>query len=581
MSNETVLQKAMILAREGRLDEAVASVRAFMRRQPQMLEGLQVLSSLLAFQGNHQESLQHLSRAVALAPKVVGYRVNLGFALLNAQRNADAAAEFRTVTQVDGNEVRAWMGLALAESFLHHSDDAIAAARKGVALRGDWSEMARCLATILESADQLDEAIDVMEKAIARAPNDGVLRSLNLLALNYTSRAPQEIADAHRCFRSVVTSLPTPPRLPADPERPLRIGVLSGDLRTHSVGYFAQPFFAHKPDGVALIVFATSAPTPNDAMTKQFQSRADVWLEVASMDNATLDRCIREHKIDVLIDLAAHTSCGRLGALDRKPAPVIITAIGYPNTTGHPAVDWRLVDSITDPAGSEAMCTEQLLRIDPCFLCYAPPSDAPTPVMPPADAPITFGSFNLTTKVNAETIELWRRVLDAVPSSRLLLKSKSMADESTKRHVLARLHHGGIAAERIDAISFTSTVEEHLALYGRIHVALDATPYNGTTTTCEALWMGVPVVVLAGDRHSARVGASLLHAANRSEFIGQNADEFVAVAARLAQDRSALRVIREGMRAGLQTSALLDAPAYALRFHAAVRSCWRTWCATR
>ena len=454
MSNETVLQKAMSIAREGRLDEAVASVRAFVRRQPQMLEGLQVLSSLLAFQGNHEESLQHLSRAVAMAPKIVGYRVNLGFALLNAQRNADAAAEFRTATQLDGNEVRGWMGLALAESFLHHSDAAIHAARTGVALRGDWSEMARCLATILESADQLDEAIDVMERAIARAPNDAVLRSLHLLALNYTSRAPQEIADAHRRFRTVVTSLPAPPRPAADAERALRIGVLSGDLRTHSVGYFAQPFFAHKPEGVALIVFATSAPTPNDAMSKQFQSLADEWIEVASMDDSTLDRCIRERKIDVLIDLAAHTACGRLSALDRKPAPVIITAIGYPNTTGHP--------------------------------------------------------------------------LDAVPNSRLLLKSKSMADESNKRHVLARLLQGGIAAERIDAISFTSTVEEHLALYGRIHVALDATPYNGTTTTCEALWMGVPVVVLEGDRHGARVGASLLRAADRAEFIAQNADECAA-----------------------------------------------------
>ncbi len=581
MSNETVLQKAMSIAREGRLDEAVASVRAFVRRQPQMLEGLQVLSSLLAFQGNHEESLQHLSRAVAMAPKIVGYRVNLGFALLNAQRNADAAAEFRTATQLDGNEVRGWMGLALAESFLHHSDAAIHAARTGVALRGDWSEMARCLATILESADQLDEAIDVMERAIARAPNDAVLRSLHLLALNYTSRAPQEIADAHRRFRTVVTSLPAPPRPAADAERALRIGVLSGDLRTHSVGYFAQPFFAHKPEGVALIVFATSAPTPNDAMSKQFQSLADEWIEVASMDDSTLDRCIRERKIDVLIDLAAHTACGRLSALDRKPAPVIITAIGYPNTTGHPSIDWRLVDSITDPTGSEAMCSERLLRIDPCFLCYAPPLNAPTPVMPPADAPITFGSFNLTSKVNAETIELWRRVLDAVPNSRLLLKSKSMADESNKRHVLARLHQGGIAAERIDAISFTSTVEEHLALYGRIHVALDATPYNGTTTTCEALWMGVPVVVLEGDRHGARVGASLLRAADRAEFIAQNADEFVAVATKLAQDRAALQTIREGMRAGLQASVLLDAPAYATRFHGAIRSCWRAWCAAR
>ncbi|MEI7878677.1 MAG: hypothetical protein WCI96_12240, partial [Planctomycetota bacterium] len=257
------------------------------------------------------------------------------------------------------------------------------------------------------------------------------------------------------------------------------------------------------------------------------------------------------------------------------------SAIGYPNTTGHPQVDWRVVDAITDPPGTDDRCTERLLRLDPCFLCYEPNLDACEPVMPAENAPVTFGSFNLTSKVGDETIRLWSAVMAAVPDSRLLLKSISIADPSTRRRVLERIAAGGIDPARIEALGYTERPADHLALYSRVHVALDSTPYNGTTTTCEALWMGVPVVVLEGDRHSARVGMSLLRAAGRAEWIARNSSEFVAIAAGLAQDRARLCDWRTNARAVLRDSTLLDASGYGARFHAALRYAWTDYCSTR
>ena len=294
----------------------------------------------------------------------------------------------------------------------------------------------------------------------------------------------------------------------------------------------------------------------------------------------SLDDAIRAERIDVLVELSGHTGANRLTALASKPAPVIVSAIGYPNTTGLPAVDWRVVDSITDPPGAEAFCTERLLRLDPCFLCYRPPDLDVEPAMPAAD-PVTFGSFNNSAKIGAECTALWARVLQAVPGSRLLVKTQTLADPAVQQAIRRRLAEGGIDEDRVELIAQASTRAEHLALYGRVHVALDSVPYNGTTTTCEALWMGVPVVALLGDRHASRVSASLLSAAGHPEWVAEDAEGVVRIAAALAGDTPHLAAIRSSLRDELRASPLLDSKAYAQRFHAAIRGCWREWCASQ
>ena len=201
--------------------------------------------------------------------------------------------------------------------------------------------------------------------------------------------------------------------------------------------------------------------------------------------------------------------------------------------------------------------------------------------MPPADAPITFGSFNTLAKVSQTTLRLWKELLDALPESRLSLKAVALADSSARDHFRQRLRTAGIAPERCEIAPQTPTMAEHLSAYGRIHVALDPTPYNGTATTCEALWMGVPVVCLAGNRHASRVSASLLRAIGKSEFIAQSPENYVAIASRLARDRSALAALRFSLRETMRASPLLDGGGYAERFYAALRQCWVHWCTAK
>lgn len=574
------LQRALQDARSGKLDSAIASVRALLRVQPKNTDAMQMLGLLLTQCGQSALAVVQLERAVALEPRSASYRNNLGNALSGLGRYADAAAQYEEAIASDPSYFRAFLGLARARTAMLDSAAAADACRRGLAIRPDWPEMISCAASAFESADQLDSALDLVRGALAKEPGHAMLRAKLALLLNYPGCDRATVFAAHRAYRDEIgRAAQDPPRPDAKADRPLRIGILSGDLRTHSVGYFAEAILRTQCAGDELVVFSTLPTAQSDSMRVRFQSLATEWIECSVLDDEGLDAAIRAQRIDVLVELSGHTRGGRLTALDRKPAPVIVSAIGYPNTTGHPAVDWRIVDSITDPEGSEAFATERLLRIDPCFLCYGPPDEAPIPEMPPEGTPMTFGSFNLTAKVSPETIRLWRGVLDAVPGSRLLVKSKSIADETTRRSVLARLGAGGIDPERIETLGYAATKAGHFGLYGRMHVALDTTPYNGTTTTCEALWMGVPVVTIEGDRHAARVGTSLLRAAGCDTWIARSPEHFVEIAISLSNDLAGLAEFRRSARARLRASALLDAGAYGARFHAALRGAWREWCA--
>jgi protein O-GlcNAc transferase len=576
--NETPVQRALREARAGKVDAAIATLRFRIQRQPNDLDARQALALLLLQSGQTQAALHQLERSVAAAPRAVGYRNNLANALMTLERFGDAAEQCRQALAIDPRYERAWLGLAIALTHSGHALEAIAVCEQAAQMRPAWPELIGAHASALEAADQLDEALALMRNATQSNPSNPILMGRYLPMLNNRDLPALEIAAAHRAYASCVPPPPAPPDCDKNPQRRLRVGVLSADLRSHSVGYFAAALLRHPAPDVEWIAFNSNPPNAEDAMETAFRSHFKEWIEAAILDDAALDRAIREARIDVLIELSGHTAGSRLTALNRKPAPVIITAIGYPNTTGHPAVDWRLVDAITDPPGSEAHCTEQLLRLDRCFLCYAPPPNAPEPTMPDAAAPFTFGSFNLSNKISTQTIALWAQAMQAVPHAQLLIKSKPLNNNTARANFLARLEAGGIARERVEIISYTTSVAAHLALYQRIHVALDTTPYNGTTTTCEALWMGVPVITLAGDRHVSRVGMSLLTAAGLPQWIATNKDEFAALAKAMADDPAQLASWRRGLRAQLQSSSLLDSADYAASFHRAIRQAWVVFC---
>jgi protein O-GlcNAc transferase len=319
-----------------------------------------------------------------------------------------------------------------------------------------------------------------------------------------------------------------------------------------------------------------------DAVTERFKGHADRWFTTVGMSNETLAQGIVQHGIDILVDLAGHTAKNRLPMFARKPAPVQVTWLGYPNTTGLEAMDYRLVDAVTDPEGeADAFASERLVRLPGGFLCYGAREDAPAPVQPACltTGVFTFGSFNNPAKLSGATLDVWARLLARLPTARLLLKGKPFAEAATRAIYLERLAERGVAADRIELVGWLPE-REHLALYDRVDVALDPFPYNGTTTTCEALWMGVPVVTLRGDRHAARVGASLLTQVGLSDLIADSMEAYTEIAVASAGDVARLVDLRQSLRPRMAASPLCDAPAFARRVEAAYRAMWQRWCDT-
>jgi predicted O-linked N-acetylglucosamine transferase (SPINDLY family) len=559
----------------------MASVQLLLRVQPDNADAMQVLGMLLAKSGRAADAVPHLERAVTVDPNFATYRNNLGNALMEVRRAEDAVTQFRAAIALDCTYWRAWQGLVSALQKLDRPEEALETCTRALAMRPDWPAMTADRAGCLERLGRVDDAIDTLRKAIERDPSCFPLQAALVFFMNYTGIGREALADAHRGIARAAPSGLSPARTAPDPNRRIRVGLLSGDLRTHSAGYFALPIAWARPDDVDIVCFATNPPALSDPVAAQYRALSSAWIECATMSDEGLDAAIRAQRIDVLLDLAGHTGMGRLSALGRKPAPVIINAIGYPNTTGHPCVDYRIVDTITDPVGSERLATEQLIRIDPCFLSYVPPSESPAPAMPAPGTPPTFGSFNLTTKIGDDTARLWAGAMARVPESRLLLKCGRMHSPTARENLLDRLERAGIARTRVEILERAPTVGDHLALYRRVHVALDPTPYNGTTTTCESLWMGVPVVTMTGDRHASRVSTSLLSAAGLSDWVAPDAGSFARIASALVTDAARLAAFRADAQRLLQASPLLDGRGYAARVHAAIRQCWRRWCAAQ
>ena len=575
MAIEKTLERALHDASQGRLREAIESVRFTLRRSPTHPLAMRVMGQLYVQAGDFEQAIHHLLRAVAAHPLAASAQSNLANALMSAGRAHESVAAYRKALELHPNFVPALIGLSGALAAAGDAAGALAAGELCAKLQPNWLDVDLNRVDALDVMDRHDRALALLDEIKLRHPFNASVYARKLLLLNYQSAPPETFASALRDYGSCFTPQAPMKNFDRNPDRLLRIGILSPDLRTHSVAFFFDAPTRHIPADMQLVVFASSPSQPNDAMTCMFKQRISEWVEVAHLDDQALDALIRARRIDVVLDLAGHSAGNRLRALDRRPAPLIVTAIGHPASTGHPSVDVRLVDAITDPQGSEAACTERLERIDPCFLCYIPPIDSPEPTLPAADAPPTFGSFNLSAKISAETLRTWRMAMDAVPGSRLLLKSRSLGDAAARESLHERMCAAGIDESRVELLAFVKGIDEHLALYSRIHVALDTTPYSGTTTTCEALWMGVPVVTLAGDRHSARVSASLLRAAGFDELVADSAESFARIAARCATDVAWRTAFRREARARMQSSPLMNTAVYAERFFGALRSSWR------
>jgi predicted O-linked N-acetylglucosamine transferase (SPINDLY family) len=316
-------------------------------------------------------------------------------------------------------------------------------------------------------------------------------------------------------------------------------------------------------------------------MTRRLQAEADHWHSISGKSDLEVVELIRGDKIDILVDLGGHTGESRLLVFAYKPSPVQVAWLGYPNTTGLRTMDYRLTDAIADPPGeADSFHSEKLIRLEYGFLCYQADEYAPETDSPPCleRGHVTFGSFNNLAKLNPEVIKVWAEILRGQPRSRLMLKAQALTDEGNRKRFLRMFAEHGIAADRLDLHGWMPVQKDHLELYREIDIGLDPFPYNGTTTTCEALWMGVPVVAILGDRHAARVGASIMHQVGIEELVAKSTEEYVGLAVGLANDLDRLTVYRNSLRERMRQSKLMDQKLFTTVLEKAYKQIWSQWC---
>jgi protein O-GlcNAc transferase len=608
-----------VMRKVGQLDEAISLYQAALREDATHHEIWHNLASVFALAQRWKEAASCAAEAIHLSPGLWQAHLCLGLALYRQKLYEDAEVCLREAHRLSGGHADTCLelgNLALARrdgntamqwylDAIQHSPHNVAAILNAAHLFrlnggiGEALKLARLAmrvaptntvgmnleATCLTEMGRMREAMAVYQKMLEHDPKDSHARSNLLYNLNFhTAFDPEAVSRIHRAWGGIAEAearewgVRRTVRTTA--EKRIRVGYVSGDFRRHSVMYFLSCLLEGH-DREAFEIYCYSAVDREDEVTAAVRSLDLVWRDVSAMPDAEVAKLISQDEIDILVDLSGHTGGGKIAVFAAKPAPIQCSYLGYPNTTGLSTVDYRLVDSLTDPPGlTDGLYSEKLVRLDPTFLCFeAPTVDvAVNPEPPCVSGGLRFGTFNNSKKIDARTAEAWGALLRTMPAARLILKGRHYRSAESREHVLALLQAEGIAAERVEFRQNELEFANHLAQYNDLDVALDCFPYNGTTTTMEALWMGVPVVTLFGSLHASRVGLSIVTALGKPEWAASNVEEFVAAAKRLAEDPRELASLRRSLREQLRASPLMDARSMVGRVEAFYRDAWRSYC---
>jgi predicted O-linked N-acetylglucosamine transferase (SPINDLY family) len=603
-----------VLQRMGRTEEAVAAYRRAIALKADHGAAWSNLGSALCALGRLEEAIVVLDRAVALAPAHARAHANRGAALHAAGRLDEAIAALGRALALEPRGIAAHANLGRALHDADRIDEAEAVLLRALGIDPGCAEVHMNLGNVQKDQARIAEAVRSYERALELEPGHAAAASHRLFALHLdpdrdaeTLRTecrrwadrfaaplaaeirPQTLSPWERVPEGRVRAGAQPSAMasstPAEGQRAttglgrrLCIGFVSADFRSHPVGRLLLPLFVHR-DRDRYEFHAYSDVRAVDAVTRQFADLADAWHTIAGRSDAEVARRIRDDGIDILIDLAQHTAGNRLLVFARKPAPVQVSMLGMPAATGLATIDYRLTDGCLEPAGTgtadqDEADIERPLRLPHGFWCYPPVHDAP-PVgeLPALSArTITFGCLNQSAKLSRPALELWIKILESVDGARLLLQVSS-AWQRDRIHAMFRA--GGIAPERI-AFARRVPLLTYLASYHAVDVGLDPFPYSGGTTTMDALWMGVPVITLAGRTAVGRGGVSILTNVGLPELIAGTPDEYIAIARALAGDPGRLAELRRGLRGRMAASPLLDGRQYAADLEAAFRRMWQT-----
>ncbi|MGH8596325.1 MAG: tetratricopeptide repeat protein, partial [Gammaproteobacteria bacterium] len=563
--------------------EAVICYRRALDLDPKLVAAWNNLGNACLDLGAAADALAALRQALALAPEFADAHLNLGNVLKRLGHLEEATYCFNRALSLKPDFVQAHnnLGVVLTERGQHV--DAIAHLERALTLDPEFAEAHNNLGNVYKNQARLAEALAAFQKALNLRPDYSGAHSNLLFTLNYVDGVtPREIFELSRDFNTRHAAHLAPESFTYQnnrlPERRLKIGYVSPDFRAHACAFFLEPLFRYH-DRTAVEVHAYAEVAFPDAVTARLQGLVDCWHSTVGLHDERVADQIRADGIDIVIDLAGHTASGRLLALARKPAPIQVTYLGYPATTGLDVVDYRLTDRWTEPAGAcEDYYTEALVRLPHSLWCYQPFADMPAVTELPAlrRGHLTFGSFNNFAKVGPRVIALWARVLQAIPDSRLI--AITVPAGSAQEKLKAAFADYGIAPSRI-VLRDRLLRQRYLDLFNEVDVALDPFPCNGGTTTCDALWMGLPVVTLIGDTFLSRASYSLLQTTGFGRYAAENDAAYVAICLDAADDLPALAAVRNNMRERLAQSPLLDARSFARDVEHVYREMWRRWCA--
>jgi protein O-GlcNAc transferase len=599
-----------LLQAQRRYDEALDLLRAALAAAPEAPAAMVNLGVLLTLLGQCEEAAEVLARAVARDPDFAQAAYNYGNALHALGRVRDAQAQYRralvldpvhaeaannlgnvcrelgeyraaldafeTATRVRPDFIDAYNNTANLMRTLGRLDDAHALLLRALELDPAHSDTLNNLGNVLKDSGDLDEGIACFRRAIASEPGNLIAHSNLVYALSFQSFDPGAILEAARGWAAQHAASVVPMPSPVDTEplggRRLRIGYVSADFREHCQALFTTPLFAHH-DRTRFEIHAYSSVIRPDATTARLADYVEVWHEVRTLDDAALAAKIRADGIDVLVDLTLHMADGRPLLFARKPAPVQVAWLAYPGTTGIGAIDWRITDPYLDPPAHDAHYSEQSWRLPNTFWCYDPLATQPevNPLPVASAGHVTFGSLNNPCKLTLATLQLWAPVFASLPRARLVL----MAPEGDARgRICARLAQAGIDPERVRFVPFRAR-DAYLRSYHEIDIGLDSLPYNGHTTSLDALWMGVPVVTRIGPTVAGRAGLSQLSNLGLEVLAADSDESFVATAIELANDLPRLAALRASLRARMERSPLMDGKRFARDLEAAYEAMWK------
>jgi len=569
----------------GRFNDAASSFRRATAADPEDALAHNNLGATLRTLGQLTQAVESYRRALEIRPYFLEAHHNLGNLLAEMGQAEFAVASYRQALQINPDFAESLTAMGAAFQAQGQFEEAVECHRRALAIKPDYAQAHSNLGNALQDLGLLESSLQSTRRALELKPDFSEAYNSLLFVHNYLADQPVAhlLAEARR-FGDMVTRRARPASAWAngpDPRRSLRVGLVSGDFCNHPVGYFLDGVVAAlSANAPSLELFAYPTRACDDELSQRIRAGCRAWHPLVGLSDEHAAEQIRSDGIDILIDLSGHTAHNRLPVFAWKPAPVQASWLGYFATTGVPAMDYLLADPWTLPPSEEGSFTEKIWRLPETRLCFTPPrADVAVSALPALSAGyVTFGCFNNLTKMNDAVVALWAQILRAVPASRLFLKARQIQQLSARQEVIDRFAAHGIEASRLILEDYVPR-ENYLAAYNRVDIALDPFPYPGGTTTTEALWMGIPVLTLAGERFLSRQGVGLLMNAGLADWVAADPADYLARAAAHAADLQKLASLRAGLRSQVLASPIFDASRFALHFETALRGMWQTWCA--